>query len=423
MTPVSSGGELTIGLSIITGWAEEVLVEIMPAFVTGIVVFSAIVTLLAKALPDAPPFRPSVMKALFDVSAVWLWVRIAGAVFAVLIFFELGSEVIYGEATGKVILDDLAPVITVIFFFAVYLLPLLTDYGLMEFMGVLVGPAFRTLFRVPGRSAIDALASWMGSGTVGVLITIKQFGGGFYSRRESAIIATNFSIVSTAFCFTVAEFIGISHVFWPFYLTVVLAGLIAALIMCRIPPLSLIPDSYNEETGRRLVDEDREGSLVKAAWDNALERAAKAGGVKEALSDGTVNVLNIWFGLVPAVIAIGTISIMIAEATPVFTILSYPFIFILEALQIPEAVEAAPTMLIGFADMFLPAIIGKNIETEMTRFVIAVVSVSQLIYMSEVGVLLIQSRLPLNIPRLFVIFLMRTAIVLPIAAGVAHLMY
>ena len=32
----------------------------------------------------------------------------------------------------------------------------------MEMVGVLLSKAFDKLFRLPGRSAIDALASWMG---------------------------------------------------------------------------------------------------------------------------------------------------------------------------------------------------------------------------------------------------------------------
>lgn len=94
------------------------------------------------------------------------------------------------------------------------------------------------------------------------------------------------------------------------------------------------------------------------------------------------NIVDIWMGLFPAVMAIGTTALMINEFTPIFQYLSYPFIFILELLQLPEAKATAPAMIVGFADMFLPAVIGKGIESELTRFVIAGMAVSQLIYMS-----------------------------------------
>ena len=41
----------------------------------------------------------------------------------------------------------------------------------------------RPLFTLPGRSAVDNLASFIGDGTVGVLITSRQYEKGIYSKR------------------------------------------------------------------------------------------------------------------------------------------------------------------------------------------------------------------------------------------------
>ena len=57
---------------------------------------------------------------------------------------------------------------------------------------------------------------------------------------------------------------------------------------------------------------------------------------------------------------------------------------LLKILQIPEAEEVAQTIILGFADMFLPVVMASNIENEITRFIVACLSVTQLIYMSEV---------------------------------------
>ena len=59
----------------------------------------------------------------------------------------------------------------------------------------------------------------------------------------------------------------------------------------------------------------------------------------------------------------------------------------------------------------------------MTRFVIGSLSVTQLIYMSEVGALLLGSKLPLNMKDLIIIFILRTLITLPIIALIAHIIY
>jgi nucleoside recognition membrane protein YjiH len=103
-----------------------------------------------------------------------------------------------------------------------------------------------------------------------------------------------------------------------------------------------------------------------------------------------------------------------------FTWLSYPLIPLLELMRLPEAAAAAPALLVGFAEMFLPAVLASNIESELTKFVVITVSISQLIYMSEVGVLIMKTRIPLNFVRLVQIFLIRTAITLPVATIAAH---
>jgi nucleoside recognition membrane protein YjiH len=77
---------------------------------------------------------------------------------------------------------------------------------------------------------------------------------------------------------------------------------------------------------------------------------------------------------------------------------------------------------VGFADMFIPSILASSIESDLTRFVIAALSVTQLIYMSEVGALLIGSKIPVNFFELFVIFILRTLVTLPIIALMGHLL-
>lgn len=101
---------------------------------------------------------------------------------------------------------------------------------------------------------------------------------------------------------------------------------------------------------------------------------------------------------------------MIANYTPVFSIIGQPFIPILELLQIPEAAKASETLLIGFADMFLPSILIADAHSEITRFVIGALSISQLIYLSEVGGVILGSKIPVSLGKLFMIFLIRTAI-------------
>jgi nucleoside recognition membrane protein YjiH len=47
-------------------------------------------------------------------------------------------------------------------------------------------------------------------------------------------------------------------------------------------------------------------------------------------------------------------------------------------------------------------------------------SVTQLIYMSEVGALMLGSKIPVNLFDLFIIFILRTLVTLPVIALMGH---
>jgi len=238
------------------------------------------------------------------------------------------------------------------------------------------------------------------------------------------VAATTFSVVSITFTIAVLSYLDLAEYFLPYYLTIVIAGFAAAVIMPRIPPLSKKPDLPCE--GVELIKEEAiPDSLSPLKWGlkQALERAGKNSGISATVKEGCRNVLDMWLGVLPLVMMIGTTALMIAEYTPLFAILGKPFEPLLALLQVPEAEKAAQTMVVGFADMFLPAVIGSGIESEMTRFVIAGVSVTQLIYMSELGGLLLGSNLPLKIKDLILIFLLRTVITLPIIVAAGHLLF
>jgi nucleoside recognition membrane protein YjiH len=62
----------------------------------------------------------------------------------------------------------------------------------------------------------------------------------------------------------------------------------------------------------------------------------------------------------------------------------------------------------------MPAIVASNIENKLVKFVLAGLGVTQLIYMSEVGLIILRSSIPLNFIQLFVIFLLRSIISFPV---------
>ncbi|MDU4937867.1 MAG: YjiH family protein [Clostridium sp.] len=421
MIPINIGGEVTIPVAFLSNYTVNLIGDILPLIAVLLISISALGSILVKFIKP----ENKVLNELFSVSPIWLFARITGMILAIMSYFKIGPEFIWSESTGSMILFDLLPVLTSIFLFAGLFLPLLLNHGLLEFVGALFTKIMRPIFKLPGRSSIDCITSWLGDGTIGILLTSKQYEEGFYTKKEAAIIGTSFSAVSITFSLMVISQVGLSHMFVPFYITVTLAGIIAAIIISRIPPLSRKPDTYIDGSSKKGdIDLIPEG-YTTFSWGlhNALNKAEENSSIKKILLDGFKNVLDMWIGVLPVVMAMGGIAVMIAEYTTFFQLLGMPFIPLLELLRIPEAVQASQTLVVGFADMFIPSVLASSIESEITRFIIAATSVTQLIYMSEVGGLLLGSKIPVNLKDLIIIFIQRTLVTLPIITLIANIIF
>lgn len=420
--PINRNGNLTIPIAVVANDLLELMGEHMLTIIWVLISVSAIVTILHRFLDLGFLKNNAKLDSLFSVQGFWFWTRMTGCLFANMIYFGIGPDFIIGDLTGGLVINDLIPILVCVFLLAGVLLALLLNYGLLDFFGALLIKLMRPVFNLPGRSALDCVASWLGDGSIGVLLTSKQYEEGFYSKREATVIATTFSAVSITFSLVVISQVKLEHMFVPFYMVVTVAGIIASVIVPKLPPLSRVPETYYTEVPHR--EELPEGmTSVQFGMKLALKKVENAPGVKAFFKEGIENVFEMWFGTLPVILAMGTVALIIAEFTPVFKILGIPFIPVYQLLQLPEAEMASQTVIVGFADMFLPSVIASSIESEITRFVVAATSVTQLIYMSEIGSIIMGSKIPVSLPNLFVIFVERTLVTLPVVALFAHLIF
>ena len=261
-----------------------------------------------------------------------------------------------------------------------------------------------------------------GVGLIGMITGGGQ--GGYYSAKEASIIATLFSAVSITFTLVVLDTVGMLDKFGIYYLIVCFVGIVCAIVCPYLYPLRKKPNTYLVE-GKAAPDTLPEGykSNVEYGMDLAMKRVAEHKGIGEFFKSGAKNACSMWFGVLPSVMAIGTVALILANYTPIFEWLGIPFRPLLQLLQVPEADAVASTMIVGFTDMLTPAILIAESTSQMAKFIVAVVSVTQVLYLSEVGGLILGSKLPLNIWELFVIFLERTIISLLIVCPIAHLLF
>jgi nucleoside recognition membrane protein YjiH len=422
LTPISWDGNTSIGIGVITEWIKALMGAYGLHVVISLTVATSLLTVLGTNLRVDWIQRHTRSRDIFVVPFTWLVLRFIGMAFGLVYFFQVGPELLKSEEIGGAVFVGIGINVIAVYIGACLLLPLLTEFGLMEFVGTLFRPVFHRVFRLPGQAAIDALTSVVGASAIGLLISIDQYEHGRYTGREAAVIATNFSIVSLPFSLVVATVAGIEHYFLPWYGVVLLACLIAAFIMPRLPPLSKKTDTYIETaTVPATAKESEPGSLLTEAWQNALQRAEQAPSLRDFFAAGLANLTFFLFSVVTAMLALATIAALLVFHTPVFSWLGSPFITLLEFAHLPESTAAAPALFSGVLDQYMPAIAAANIESHSTSFVLAGLSVCQLIFMSEVGVIILRSSLPISFADLIVIFLLRTAIVLPVLIFGAHL--
>ncbi|WP_130862982.1 YjiH family protein [Bacilliculturomica massiliensis] len=432
MIPVKYGGDWTICVKILADMIGSALGGVLPILCVIIVTISAVMSLIAQAKPKFITDN-AILNDTFSTSWIWVVVRVFGAIFIWLTYLGIGTgegetgiiHMITDGGAGGFVLGDLLTVLVIIFAIAGLLLPLLLDFGLLEYIGAMLTKIMRPLFKIPGRAAVDCITSWIGDGTLGVMLTCNQYEGGYYSAREASVIATTFSAVSITFSIVVLAQVDLMQYFGTYYLLICLIGIVCAIISPRIPPLSMKKDDYVVK-GRAMPETipSQYKNSNEYGLDLALKRVAEHKGIGSFLENGLKNATGMWFGVLPTVMCIGTLALLVANNTAFFEYLGKPFLPLLQVLQVPEAAEASKTMIVGFTDMFTPSIIAaEGIASPMTRFIVAVVSVTQLIYLSEVGGLILGSKLPVKLWELFVIFLERTIISLLIVCPIAHLIF
>lgn len=354
----------------------------------------------------------------FKVKKGTLFTKIVASLILVILFFNLDIPIVNSADTGRNMLGLGKSLITISIALS-YFLPLLISSGIMEFIGVITQDIVEPIFKVPGSFSIDLITSWFGASNAEVIMAREKYRAGYYSKRETAVIMCNFSLVSVSFVYIMAQAANLDGMFTTIFLVAAAVCVILAVIMPRIPPLSTISDEYYEKAKPLSMEPPAGKSKFSWGLEKGVEQS-KAFNPKSIFPQGTKVMVSIWIELIPTVICWGTIGLILAYHTPVFQILSYPIAMVLQWIGLEGVSIAAPAVLVGFIDNFIPSILIAGIESAFTRFVILEVALVQMIYLTEVGAVAIQSDIGIDFKRLVAIFLERTIISFPIIYLIAR---
>ena len=163
-------------------------------------VYGGLIVVIGAILPfTKKTWNKSTSTTVFSI------LKLLGIVFVVMAILNKGPAFLMAPDVIPFIFEKIVVAVTTIVPIGSIFLAFLINYGLMEFIGVFMKPVMSKIWKTPGKSAIDAVASFVGSYSLALLITNKVYKEGKYTGKEAAIIATGFSTVSATFMVIVAK--------------------------------------------------------------------------------------------------------------------------------------------------------------------------------------------------------------------------
>lgn len=347
--------------------------------------------------------------------------KILGAVFGIMVFLNIGPQWVLAKSFGPYLYEIVGIKVGLIVPIGAVFLSFIVGYGLIEFIGVFLRPVMTRIWKTPGRSAIDAVASFVGSYSIGLLITNQVYKENKYTVKEACIIATGFSTVSATFMIVVANTMGLMDMWNTFFWTSLIVTFLVTAVTVRIYPLKHKPDTYYDG-GEGFPEEPMTGNLFKNALDEGMIAASNPEPLHLSVVKNLKDGVRIVMGFLPIVMSIGLLGLLLAEFTATFDILGYIFYPFTKIVGIPEPMLAAKAVSAGIADMFLPCLIAKG-SSMVTQFVVAVVSISEILFFSAIIPVIMATDIPLTITDMIVIWIERTILTILFTAPIAFIIF
>lgn len=344
--------------------------------------------------------------------------KVCGAIIGTILVFNLNPPAWLSRPDfGPFLYKSLATPVGLVIPIGSAFLAFLANFGLMEFTGVLMTPVMRPVFKTPGRSAIDAVASFVGSYSIALIITNGVYRQGKYSAKEAAIIATGFSTVSATFLLIVAKTLDImDHWTLYFWVSLVVTFAVTALT-ARLWPLCSKPNTYF--TGEKAPEPEYHGNIFSRAWQAGLETAANTEPLPKLIWDNLYAGLNMAFSVIPSIMSIGLLGLVLAEYTPLFDWFGYVFYPFFKIFGVEQSALAGKAAALSLPEMFLPAVLVAKEGTMLVKFVVAVVSISEILFFSASIPCLMGTDIPLTMKEIVVIWFERVALSILITIPIA----
>ncbi|KDE59158.1 transporter gate domain protein [Halostagnicola sp. A56] len=423
--PVPWNNTVTVPFDIVATLIEDAASQYVLALSWLMVVGAAAMTTIAElhnrdfvGLEDGTVERLNL--ELWETNLVFWLLRIIGAAIATGFFFDVGPAMMLAPNVSGVVWGTLILSIVIIIPLGSIFVNLLIECGALEFIGTLARPVMKPLFKLPGRSALDAAASWAGSFAIGFYVTRKVFDRGGYNKREVFIICSCFGTGSIGTIGVFAAAYDMLHIFPVILFAYLIAIAVTAAITIRIPPLSRVPAEYISEP---TVESNLTGSVtdyLRLAVSEAVEEA-KGTSTPRAGWRGLVDGIVLTATITGTVVSVGTLVLVLYHNTELFQIVSAPVEPVIAAFGIPNADVVASAVIIGFADMYVAALTAVELAPMAQFFVVIIVS-SQILFLAATGPMMMDmfTDVPVRFRDIVAVFTVRTLVLIPVSAALTH---
>lgn len=366
-----------------------------------------------------PVIRMDFKKSFTD--CVLVIFKLLGAVIGIMYVFKIGPKLLFDKDYGPFLFDKLMLPLSVLIPVGAIALSFLVGYGLLEFIGVLMQPIMRPIFKTPGKSAVDAMASFVGSYSLGLLITNRVYKDGMYNKKEAVIIATGFSTVSATFMVIVARTLDLMGHWNLFFWSTLIITFVVTAISAHLPPISRESEAYyNNQEGQK--ESKVKGNYMKAAYDEAKKQSYQSLTLFKNIGLNLKDGVEMTMAILPSILSIGFLGLILANFTPIIDWLSYifyPFIYIFPIDDKPLLAKAS---MISIIEMFLPSLLVVKAAIEV-KFVVAITSISAIIFFSALIPCILATDIKIPIWKLVVIWFIRVALTLLIAIPLSLLIF
>src|SRR5699024_5535947 len=98
--PIKEGSSFNIPLGVITEYLIESLESYLPFIITYVMIISTVFSIINYFFKPKFISKSTLMSSLFEVSTFWLIIRFLGTLFAMMTFYQFGTNFIIAESTG-----------------------------------------------------------------------------------------------------------------------------------------------------------------------------------------------------------------------------------------------------------------------------------------------------------------------------------